>query len=490
MMAWGSLIPLFYVIDKGTRKEAVRGGLIAGFVFFTLLLYWVTNSMTNYGGLPRFVGVIILSVLAAYLAIYFALFGWILSLFPEESSHIKWFAAPLAWVALELIRGTILTGFPWGLIGYSQFDNLTLIQISDITGVYGVSFLVLIVNISLYLCVSNLKDRKRNRRLVFFYLIVTTTLMGGSALYGRKKIKEYNPEAGEPFKVALIQGNIEQNMKWDPAYKNLIVDTYKGMTESILSESPDLIVWPESSLPFFFQEDGEDRANLLGIADKSGISFLIGADGYRIVNRQIESYNRAYFLTPNNKEDYYDKIHLVPYGEYIPFRPLFPFLDKMVEGVGDFQGGETYKVFDLPRGRFATLICYEIIFPGLTRRFVNGGAQFLVNITNDAWFGVSSAPYQHLAMVPFRAVENRIPIVRGANTGISGFINPIGKIVEYSNIFVEEILIGDIRLNDNVGKTFYSRYGDIFAYICLLVSITAIFYIKFRHREGIAREDG
>ncbi|MBU2590723.1 MAG: apolipoprotein N-acyltransferase [Nitrospinae bacterium] len=489
-MAWLALIPLFYIIDKGTRREAVRGGFISGFVFFTLLLYWVTNSMTNYGGLPRSVGVIILFVLATYLAGYFALFAWILSLFPGESSHIKWFTAPLAWVALELIRSHLFTGFPWGLIGYSQFDNLRLIQIADITGVYGVSFLIIIVNISLYLYVSNLKDRKKNRRLVSAYLLVSTILIGGTAIYGRKRVVNYNPEEGKPLKVALIQGNIAQNMKWDSAYKNLIVDTYKGMTESILSERPDLIVWPESSLPFYLQEEGEERDNLLGFVDKSGISFLIGADGYRIVNRQIESYNRAYFLTPDNKGNYYDKIHLVPYGEYIPLKPLFPFLGKLVEGVGDFGTGDTYKVFDLPKGRFATLICYEIIFPDLTRKFVGEGAQFLVNITNDAWFGVSSAPYQHIAMVPFRAVENRIPIVRGANTGISGFINPIGNIVQYSDIFVGETLIGDIRLNDNVGKTFYSRYGDIFAYICLLISITAIFYIKFRHKEEMGREDG
>ena len=250
-------------------------------------------------------------------------------------------------------------------------------------------------------------------------------------------------------------------------------------------EEPDLIIWPETAAPFFFQDAKEFQPLILDIPVRTGAFLLFGSPSYKIVNRKVDHYNSAYLASPSGEiVGKYDKVHLVPFGEYVPLGEILK-LGSLGEGIGDFKSGKDVINLSLPQGKFGVLICFEIIFPDLCRRFVKKGANFLVTITNDAWFGRTSAPYQHLSIATFRAVENRVFIARAANTGISAFIDPSGKVLKQGEIFTEEAISGVIRLSSS--RTFYTLYGDVFAWICSGFSILLLGYIFFRKRDGIHR---
>ncbi|MFV1950683.1 MAG: apolipoprotein N-acyltransferase, partial [Nitrospinota bacterium] len=283
-----------------------------------------------------------------------------------------------------------------------------------------------------------------------------------------------------PVRVALIQGNIEQDQKWVPAYQEKTFNTYKDMTLAASKKGMDMIVWPETAAPFYFQRDRKYRQRIFDLTKESGDYLLLGSLSSKYDSGKIQMFNSAFLVSPDSKiTGKYDKIHLVPFGEYVPFHRFLPFVDKIVEGgIGDFEEGKDYTVMTIPGGRFGVLICYEVIFPDLVRRFVKNGAQFMVNITNDAWFGISAASYQHISMVTLRAIENRVPIVRAANTGISGIIDQTGRIVKETDIFVRTSIYGDI-FPKAYRDTFFTAYGDIFAYICLF--LTVVFFVTIRY---------
>ena len=253
-------------------------------------------------------------------------------------------------------------------------------------------------------------------------------------------------------------------MKWDPAYQNATIDHYEKLTREAVADGAELVVWPETAAPFFFQQESELRERILDLARKLGVWLVVGSPAFSYENETLLlMHNRVYLVRPDGTADQsYDKMELVPFGEYVPLKSLFFFVDKVVEGVGDFRAGDTPVVFRTAQGNFGTLICYEGIFPELTRRFVDGGANFLVNITNDAWFGRTSAPYQHLAMATFRAIENRVPLVRVANTGFSAMVDADGTIRWRTGLFESAWRVDTISW---VGiRTFYTRFGDVFVY--------------------------
>jgi apolipoprotein N-acyltransferase len=242
----------------------------------------------------------------------------------------------------------------------------------------------------------------------------------------------------------------------------------------VAEEKPDLIIWPETATPFFFQQAVEYQPIVLDIPKKTNAFLLFGSPSFKLERGKVSHYNSAYMVAPSRELiGRYDKIHLVPYGEYVPLGEILP-LGSLGEGIGNFKSGKVIYNFSLPQGRFGVLICFEIIFPDLCRRFVKKGADFLVTITNDAWFGRTSAAYQHFSIAVFRAVENRVFIARAANTGITGFIDPKGKILKKGEIFTEEAMIDTIRLSK--AKTFYTLYGDVFAWICSGFSLLFLGY--------------
>jgi apolipoprotein N-acyltransferase len=291
----------------------------------------------------------------------------------------------------------------------------------------------------------------------------------------------------EKKRIAVVQGNVDQSLKWETSFQLETIDKYLDLSFFSLKDSPELIIWPETATPFYFLHPYENKLSAIvqqGIK-YAGAWFLIGSPA-NVQQKGSELYlNSAYLMDPEAKEiGRYDKVHLVPYGEYVPLRKWFPFVDKLVYGIGDFSSGKKGSTLSWKDVKLGVQICFEVIFPGLARASVNNGADILINITNDAWFGRSSAPYQHLSMTIFRAVENRRALVRCANTGISCFIGPSGRIFSPTPLYSDEVLTREVPVM-KTEPTIYTRFGDLFAIMCLGASVTlmALTYIQRLKRD-------
>jgi apolipoprotein N-acyltransferase len=366
------------------------------------------------------------------------------------------------WVGLEFLRTYLFSGFPWALFGYSQYRQPTVRLLAAAVGVYGVSGLLLVVNGALA-CVLGVCLGRGDRAHPWRGALVPVSLgvVLVLATVGYARVLWRDPTGGAPLRVALLQGNIDQSLKWDRRYQTETLDIYERLTRRAAAERPALIVWPETAVPFFLRREPELSARVDRLVAETGIPLLTGSPD---VGDDGRLYNSAFLLLGDRRiHGRYDKRHLVPFGEYVPLHQLFFFLDKLVVGIGDFGRGRTATVFSSDGARFGVMICYEVIFPGEVREFVRNGAEFLVNITNDAWFGRSGAPYQHLAMAAMRAVENGTYLVRAANTGISAVIAPSGAILAQTDIFTEGALVGTIHPRQR--ETPYTRYGDVVAWI-------------------------
>ncbi|RMF93259.1 MAG: apolipoprotein N-acyltransferase [Nitrospinota bacterium] len=486
--AWIGLVPLLLAIRQATPLGAFWLGGVTGSVFYLLTLRWLVHTMVVYGHLPLPLSLLLLLFLVAYLSLYVALFAylyrWGTLIIPAWSLLL----APALWTTLEWGRGHLLTGFPWANLAYAQFLTLPVIQIADITGIYGITFVLVFVNTGLAeLGEALLSGGRHQPASALLFRVAGLSLLPGLVLgYGWWQINHYTTRQEQIFpalRVALLQGNIGQEEKWDAARQGEIFRVYAGMTRQAAAQDPppDLIIWPEAATPFTFQEDREYTGRLLSLVREVGRFVVLGSPAVERRSAQVRWLNSAFLLSPQGGVvSRYDKIHLVPFGEYVPLRSLLFFVDPMVEG-GMFSPGDTYRVMEIPQGRFAVFICYEAIFPHLVRRFVQNGARFLVNLTNDAWFGRSDAPYQHRAMVTLRAVENRVPVVRTANTGISALIDPLGRIRQETDIFVRTILTGSIAPSP-YPLTFYTRHGDLFAYTVMGISASLLLSLWYRFR--------
>ena len=470
-LAWIALVPMAILIKNSSCKNNFYIGFLTGFLHYITLIYWLTSTLGTYGKLPVFLSIPLLILLSAYLASYMGIFAAILG-WLRPSPVISILLLPALWVLLEYIRSFFFTGFPWELTGYSQFNNLNIIQISDIFGVYGVSFLIILSNISVALIIVHLKGsswygEKTTLKEAALPALVFVLILSGTWFYGKQRLKTIDSIANgaDSINVALIQGNIDQTIKWDKAYQQSTLEKYIRLSKSVKKNNPDLIVWPETAAPFYLQHNKELSTILLnGICD-TDTDFIIGAPSFALENNRGKYFNSAYLI--NRKGEIlgkYDKSHLVPFGEYIPFSKCFPFLNKIVEGAGDFHHGRKGVVLNWDKSKLAILICYEIIFPQLAGAMSNHNASLIINITNDAWYGRSSAPFQHFSMAIFRAVENRRSLVRAANTGISGFIDPAGRVLAKTDIFKKAAVTCQVPLMHD--KSFYSRYGNFLIIAC------------------------
>ncbi|MBI3326717.1 MAG: apolipoprotein N-acyltransferase, partial [Nitrospinae bacterium] len=438
-LAWVAFVPLLLATRDLRAYTALGWGWLGGFVGYAGILRWIPHTMITYGGVPEPVSYGILLLLVAYVGLYVGVFtaGWAWSV--RRWPRGVWLFAPALWVALEWVRAHALSGFPWASLGYSQYLNRPLIQIAELTSVYGVSFVLVLGNVALAQLLHAVPHRAW--RTVVPPCAFTVACLMAVVGYGWRRLDEVSravAAAPGAVEVALLQGNIEQGLKWEPTAQEAIFSIYRTLThEAAAAPGVALIVWPEAATPFFFASDRNFRTRQLELARDAGRPLLFGSPTHAQENGQDIMYNSAFLVGPDASVwGWYDKMHLVPFGEYIPLRGLLFFLDKLVTGIGDFRSGEGYTVMAIPQGRFSVLICFEMIFPELVRQFVRHGAQFLVNITNDAWFGRSPASYQHLSMVVFRAIETRLPVVRAANTGISAVIDPTGRLVQQTDLFV------------------------------------------------------
>lgn len=302
-------------------------------------------------------------------------------------------------------------------------------------------------------------------------VLLLSVFIGAVFVYGHLRLTETRP--GKAIRVSIIQGNIEQDRKWDIAYQREVFDTYRDLSQAANTLLPSLIVWPETATPFYFNYDRAFTQELIDAQQTLQTYLLFGSVLVKEPSAQANRNsltNSAVLLDPAGKPTFiYDKIHLVPFGEYVPLRKLLFFVDKLVAGIGDYVPGEHYIRGETPQGSFGVFICYEIVFPGLVRKFYSRGGDFMVTITNDAWFGKTAGPYQHFSIAVFRAVENRKPLIRAANTGVSGFIDSRGMILETTPLFRKTVITADLMTDK--ARSVYSRYGDLFSYLCIVATV-------------------
>jgi apolipoprotein N-acyltransferase len=462
IFSWFGFLPLLLALQGKPGPQAFLLAWCTGFAFWLSTGYWLIHV-----SMPGMLCAV------SYLALYFGLFGFTCGVWGVSGFRSLWLLSSV-WVILEYIRTHLLTGLGWALLGYSQYLNLPVIQIADITGVWGVSFLVMMVNLA---CLSLCAGRSRIARaqaLITALVMLAVIAYGGYRLY-----KAGNPRSLAPLTVSVIQGNIPQELKWDVKSREEIVGQYLRLSAGAAALKPDLLIWPEAALPVVLEEEPLFFASVRDFVRASGVPLLLGA-----VTRRQQSYYNSAILVPAGSGTMirYDKLHLVPFGEYIPLRRFLRFLETVVP-IGDFTPGTAYTIFPLPSSArninpgFSVLICFEDTFPELARRFVNAGAGFLVNITNDAWFKDTPAPYQHLQASVFRAVENRVYVARAANTGVSGFIAPSGAILSLVRnsagkcTYVE----GSVSYTIDASRppaTAYTLVGDVFVGACFLFFVT------------------
>lgn len=488
-LAWLALAPLLTLLYDKPIGESFKSGLMFGMVYFFGTVYWIYYSVYHFGSISLVPSLMIVLILSLYLSLYPAAFCALYSTIIKKTDLPALLIAPVLWTSLELLRSYAFTGFPWSSLGYSQYLFTVFIQSADIIGIYGISFLIVAVNgaIADYFI---MQERTRARPLysqLYTYAgwsILFIVLLTNFA-YGLYRLHQHR--LGSPLKVVVVQGNIEQDKKWDRFYQTYVTDVYHNLTLKASSQTaedlhgPDLVVWPETAVPFYFGSDKLRSEELVDFQRSVGAYLLFGS----VLKKRTDSEeysNSTVLLTKDGTVSYiYDKIHLVPFGEYVPMRSVLFFLNKLVVGIGDYIKGDSYIKAVTPFGSFGTPICYEIVFPGLVRKFYVKGGDFIVTVTNDAWFGRTNGPYQHFSVAVFRAIENRKPVIRAANTGISGFINSNGEILAATALFSKTALKADIITDRTI--TFYTKYGDLFSFVCIVLSFLLV--IKYRGKKHL-----
>ena len=375
---------------------------------------------------------------------------------------------PSAWVLLEVVRSWFPAPFPWLLMGSAMWKVPFLRPLYELAGVHGVSFWIVMVNVLIW-TVFRVTRERRGRAGILLMVVFLLPLI----LYPVHK-----QSIGQRLRVGIVQGNFQQELKWEESLREETLRTYLSLTDRAVQRGAKLVVWPETAVPSFYQAEPELIERLRQFTSDRDIHLIFGSPGYEIAGREILLYNRVYHLPPDGKEEFYDKIMLVPFGEYIPLAGLLPFVDRMVPGEGEFARGAWEGPFKTPIPSGA-LICYEISFPSLGRREVRDGSMMLINVTNDAWFGRSWGPYQHLAVSAVRAMENGVPVLRAANTGISAVIDRSGRIVRSIPLEERGVIVADIDTGG--AQTFYTRHGDwIVILSAAVISVYFLVSLNFR----------
>jgi apolipoprotein N-acyltransferase len=459
-------------------RRALILGLLCGGVYFSGTLYWLVQTMTTFGQLPTAGAIFAGGMLVAYLSLFPAAFAGILARVHARFGTRALLLAPSIWVTTELGRQYVWDGFPWTLLGYSQVTVLPIVQIASIVGVYGVSaLLALVATSAAFLLVQRSASAWR-------VAAATVALVAAIAIWGEIRLRSSTLLShGAPVRVAALQGNIPQDEKWDPAHRGPITERYLAMSRQALAQGATFIMWPESAMPLPFEQDLIGGATIRRLAVETHATFLVGSDQVEPIKpaapgekAEKRYYNAAFLVKPDGTVGaVYRKMHLVPFGEYVPLQSILFFAGPIIGAVADFSPFTpgTLPVL-LPVGDHvaSTAICYEVIYPDLIRRFVRDGSELLTTITNDAWYGTSSAAYQHWEQASMRAIEEGRYLARAANTGISGFVDPYGRVLARTPLFEQDVVVQDVRFLKD--RTIYSRIGDLVAWLSLVITAAAL----------------
>ena len=493
-LCWIALAPLMYALLRAREADATelltdetdsflvparawQGFLLgwtSGTIFYFGTCYWVYSVMHSYGGLPPAVSFLLLALFSLYIGLHHGIFGALMAVAGRSRAGFSRKAlvlAPFLWVAVELLRSYVVS-FPWALLGTAQIDNLPLARLASVTGVYGVSFEIVLVNT--VFAATMLVHRKRRVPML------VAALTGAIALQATVLVKV------EPSEVEAHASLVQQNV---PIEREWSFDEYKKLTDdlSAVSVAPSaakdasiapLIVWPESSAPFETNDEVFPKETA-ALARKQKSWLLAGALAVQPGTKSDEEkqfFNSAVLVSPaGSPTQRYDKVHLVPWGEYVPYSWAFGFAKSLTHEVGLFSpGGAERAPLDVGKHRYGVFICYESVFPHEVRRFAEHGAEVFVNISNDGWFGDSGAPWQHLNMARMRAVENHRWLLRCTNTGVTASIDPLGRVVAVAPRNQRVVLDAPYGLMSDM--TFYTRYGDWFPILCAIISITGLLW--------------
>ncbi|MEE9189411.1 MAG: apolipoprotein N-acyltransferase, partial [Candidatus Neomarinimicrobiota bacterium] len=453
-----ALVPLMIVFTMSRPKQAFKHAYLAAITANLISLYWIgLNSGAGY--IP-----VLASLFAAvlYLALFWGILGMIWT-WIHRRTGMGFFLFPFLWVTMEWLRSFGPLGFPWINLALTQSGYLPFLQIAEVTGTYGITFWVVLLNTGFYYLAS----LKNNRKPIVLSIISLIAVMG---IIGWLRQASVERSSKPEFSVAIIQPNINPNEKWDRENRTEVFDIMHTMLDSALELQPDLVLWPESALPTMLRLSSSARIPIQEKLSKYNISLLSGTvDRLKNENGEYDYYNGTILIDSSGWREIYYKLHLVPFGEYIPLSGYFPILKKLNIGQANFVQGKENTVFHVDSVLFSNVICYESSIPGVVRGFFNAGAEFLTIQSNDGWLGRSSGPYQHFENAKLRAIENRIGIARAANTGVSGTILPSGRVVDQLGINEKGIIMAQLPLL--IGKTFYTRFGDIFAIICTFISL-------------------
>ena len=452
-------------LQPATPWQGFLLGYICGIIWYAGTCYWIYNTMRQYGGLSAPMALLALFLFCCYLGLYHGIFGLIVSLLARPHDHRRALVlAPFLWVAIELAR-TRISGFPWTLLGISQVDNIALCRIAGFTGVYGISFEIVLVNVAI--AAAFLIPRAKRGMMFAAALAAAAVLQSGRLIEA--------PPAKADHAALLVQQNIPVAADWTPAQ---LAQTLRELTEITINSATrnagtkiDLIVWPESPAPFF-TNDANFRAIVSDMARKTGAWIVVGAIGSNASrpNDEGQLFNSAALVSPQGEwTARYDKVHLVPFGEYLPFPSLFSFAGGLTREVGQFERGKSRQPLNAGGEQLGIFICYESIFPDQSADL---GAQVFVNISNDGWYGDSGAYAQHLNQTRMRAIENDRWLLSATDTGVTAAIDPWGRIAARIARKERTALVAPYALNPVT--TFYTRHGDWFAVACAIISMGAL----------------
>ncbi len=451
VIAWLAIAPLIYYTFALSWRRALLSGFAFGIAFFAGLLYWI--------GLFGYLPIVLLAIIQSLYVVGFVAVARLTGL--RLGSWGRLILAPCVWVLFEWLSSLWITGFPWGNLGYSQYKALPVVQLASVTGVWGVSFVLAFSNAVLANLIAA-REHKSERRAARMQVVIAAAVAAAVWGFGAVSIARFSP-SGTPLRAAIVQGNINQNVPHGASYIDRVWRVYSVSTRMAAQSGAGIIVWPEGVVPGCISRDPFLLEKLSGLSKDSNNALLLV--GGRDEDDAGRVYNCAYLIGPNGILGKYAKVHLVPFGEFVILRDYLPLLGRYRVTPYDYSPGTQLRPLNGGGKRIGAVICFESAFPQISRRLTDSGAGILCVITNDAWFGRTSAAEQHMATSVFRAVENRRCVLHAAATGASSIVDPCGRISARAGLFKEEVLVGDVRLIHR--KTFYTRHGEWFVYACV-----------------------